>query len=286
MTKKRRRLKPRFFIIFLALLAPLLFTGLTVVKSYATEDSSKKKINETPKGEVLSESGIKDFKEIEKRETEKIHIKKPIPKLPEGKIVYLTFDDGPSQFTNQLLDVLKEHDVPATFFMQGINLQQKALQASVKRTVEEGHYIGAHSMTHDFQKLYKENQFVSEMQKTLALIQEITGQASNLVRAPYGSAPGLNSTAARDQMAALDMKLWDWTIDSEDWAFPKNPAKILANVKASTHLDTEVVLMHEKQQTLTILPEIIAYYKSQGYSFVAYHEAHHFSLNFQNDGRL
>lgn len=278
--RRRRRLKPKVRRVLIALLVLLLFTGISTVKSKITKKEILEE-NRTPKGKVLSEYDD-DFKEIEGQEVNKTCTSD----LSEGKVVYLTFDDGPSQLTNQLLDVLKEHNVQATFFMQGVNLQKENLQQSVQRTVNEGHYIGAHSITHDFQKLYEEQQFVFEMQKTLSLIQKITGHVSNFVRAPYGSAPGLNSATIRNQMVALDMKLWDWTIDSQDWAFPENPTRILENIKAETKLDTEVVLLHEKQQTLAILPEIIAYYKSLGYSFAAYHEDNHFSLNFQNDSRL
>lgn len=278
--RRRRRLKPKVRRVLIALLVLLLFTGISTVKSKITKKEILEE-NRTPEGKVLSEYDD-DFKEIEGQEVNKTCTSD----LSEGKVVYLTFDDGPSQLTNQLLDVLKEHNVQATFFMQGVNLQKENLQQSVQRTVNEGHYIGAHSITHDFQKLYEEQQFVFEMQKTLSLIQKITGHVSNFVRAPYGSAPGLNSATIRNQMVALDMKLWDWTIDSQDWAFPENPTRILENIKAETKLDTEVVLLHEKQQTLAILPEIIAYYKSLGYSFAAYHEDNHFSLNFQNDSRL
>ena len=73
---------------------------------------------------------------------------------PVGKVVYLTFDDGPSTLTGKFLDVLKENDVKATFFMQGSNLQNASYQENVKRAVKEGHYIGAHSMTHNSDKLY------------------------------------------------------------------------------------------------------------------------------------
>lgn len=89
---------------------------------------------------------------------------------PEGKIVYLTFDDGPSEWTEEFLDVLQQYDVNATFFMQGSNLQRKNLQSVVKRAADEGHYIGGHSMTHQYNKLYEEGQFVSEMKDNLALI--------------------------------------------------------------------------------------------------------------------
>jgi peptidoglycan/xylan/chitin deacetylase (PgdA/CDA1 family) len=205
---------------------------------------------------------------------------------PEGKVVYLTFDDGPSTLTREFLDVLKEHDVKATFFMQGRNLQNTNYQENVKRAIDEGHYIGAHSMTHNNKKLYKDGQFVSEMIATISLINEITNTSPKLVRPPYGSQPGLKNQHIRDQIVEAGIKVWDWTIDSYDWKFRDNPNQIIENVKNQTTEDVEVVLMHETTQTLQALPEIITFYKEKGYEFRVYNDADHFPLNFQKDQRL
>ncbi|MEB9415300.1 polysaccharide deacetylase [Bacillus cereus] len=205
---------------------------------------------------------------------------------PVGKVVYLTFDDGPSELTGEFLDVLKEQHVASTFFMQGSNLQNTGFQENVKRTVKEGHYIGAHSMTHNSDKLYKKGQFVTEMKETLALIHNITGTTPKLVRPPYGSAPGLKGQDIRNKIVEAGIKVWDWTIDSNDWKLKGNPQQIIENVKRTTTEDVEVVLMHEKLQTLQALPEIIKFYKEKGYEFGVYNEADHFQLNFQKDQRL
>lgn len=117
---------------------------------------------------------------------------------PQGKIVYLTFDDGPSELTGKFLDVLQRHGVKATFFMQGTNLERQGWQSDVKRAVREGHYVGGHSMTHQYKKLYEEGQFVPEMRETLSLIHDITDENPHLVRPPYGSAPGLEKQQLRD----------------------------------------------------------------------------------------
>ncbi|EEL28135.1 polysaccharide deacetylase [Bacillus cereus] len=205
---------------------------------------------------------------------------------PVGKVVYLTFDDGPSELTGKFLDVLKEQHVASTFFMQGSNLQNTGFQENVKRAVKEGHYIGAHSMTHNSDKLYKKGQFVTEMKETLALIHNITGTTPKLVRPPYGSAPGLKGQDIRNKIVEAGIKVWDWTIDSNDWKLKGNPQQIIENVKRTTTEDVEVVLMHEKLQTLQALPEIIKFYKERGYEFGVYNEADHFQLNFQKDQRL
>ncbi|MCY9762374.1 polysaccharide deacetylase [Paenibacillus alvei] len=206
--------------------------------------------------------------------------------LAKEKVVYLTFDDGPSQLTGQFLDVLKEYNVKATFFMQGNNLQTTKFQENVKRASKEGHYIGAHSMTHNHKKLYNDGQFVPEMRETLFLIKVITNTNPKLVRAPYGSVPGLKSQYIRDQIVAAGIKVWDWTVDSHDWELKDNPNQIIENVKKQTTEQVEVVLMHERAQTLQALPEIITFYKEKGYKFGVYSDAKHFRLNFQKDKRL
>lgn len=290
--KRKKRQRVRISIIVLITLIPVFFGGLMLAKSYSAVGKDIKEVVRD-KGTISGNKGI-----------EQMHIKKKlIPKTiaqdakekeeepeeqekSEEKVVYLTFDDGPSKQTNELLDILLEHDVKATFFMQGANLQQEELQASVKRTAQEGHYIGAHSMTHDFDQLYTEQQFVPEMNEALALIHEITGTNPNLVRPPYGSSPGLTSEHMRNEIADAGIKVWDWTIDSMDWMLTGNPVQIIENIKQDTNEPTEVVLMHEKSQTVAALPEIIEFYKAAGYTFGVYNEAHHFELNFLNDVRL
>ncbi|EAO52179.1 Peptidoglycan N-acetylglucosamine deacetylase [Bacillus thuringiensis serovar israelensis ATCC 35646] len=243
--------------------------------------------NSIPAKGVANESSnqVNTQQQEKKKETPPAKQKRPDGK-PVGKVVYLTFDDGPSELTGKFLDVLKEQHVASTFFMQGSNLQNTAFQENVKRAVKEGHYIGAHSMTHNSDKLYKKGQFVPEMKETLALIHNITGTTPKLVRPPYGSAPGLKGEEIRNQIVEAGIKVWDWTIDSNDWKLKGNPQQIIENVKRTTTEDVEVVLMHEKPQTLQALPEIIKFYKEKGYEFGVYNEADHFQLNFQKDQRL
>lgn len=234
-------------------------------------------INEHQKEEVLE--NVKAKKQVIK--------KVPLKEIPKNeKIVFLTFDDGPSQYTEQLIKVLKEHDIKATFFMQGVNLQNKSLQPIVKKASDQGNYIGSHSMTHDYHKLYVEGKFIQEMKSTQQLIKAITGKHHQLVRAPYGSAPGLKDQAVRKQLAKENIKLWDWNIDSEDWHRDATPQRILSTIKNETIQNTEVVLMHEKPNTVKALPSIIEFYKSQGYKFAVYGQYKHFEMNFMGDPNL
>jgi peptidoglycan/xylan/chitin deacetylase (PgdA/CDA1 family) len=220
------------------------------------------------------------------------NMQKEIPQKYNGKtrkIAYLTFDDGPGEYTNQLLDILKQHDAKATFFVLGSNVN--LYKDVAKREVNEGHYIAMHSMTHDYKKLYGQQTFLPEMKENQQIIQDVTGQHSNLVRAPYGSMPGLNK-ALRDQVADAQLKLWDWTIDSLDWKYNRVPLNqsvpaIVNLVVSQSTKDKEVILFHDiHAQSVQAIPLIIQKLKEQGYEFEAYDEKEHFIVNFWHDQRL
>ncbi len=201
-----------------------------------------------------------------------------------SKVVYLTFDDGPNESTNQILDILKKERVSSTFFIVGSMVNEKN-ENILKRIVEEGHYLGSHSMTHNYQLLYKNKTYVHEMLKVQKIIQDVAGVESTLVRSPYGSYPGLIKEM-RDDAVKNQLKIWDWTIDSLDWSLMGEPEKILANIKEQTKKDIEVILLHDRKTTAEVLPKIIQFLRSQGYVFKSYNEQDHFPLNFWNDERL
>lgn len=279
MTNKKRRLKIASIRFMLIVLAATFLMVFSIGKSYSAPEAEVNQV-------TIEQKPTKKVEENMIENTKPSKTQKEVVEKSTEKVVYLTFDDGPSKLTDQFLDVLKEHDVNATFFMQGSNLKKEHLQESVKRAIKEGHYVGGHSMTHVFKTLYTDEQFVPEMNETLALIYEITGIHPNLIRPPYGSVPGLNSEKLRDQIAESSIKVWDWTIDSKDWALKDNPNQIVENIKRETKSNVEVVLMHEKLQTLEALPAIITFYREKGYEFAVYNDADHFSLNFQEDPRL
>ena len=200
------------------------------------------------------------------------------------KVVYLTFDDGPGEYTNQLLDVLKKEDVLATFFLIGNSIKKNNPEI-LKRMADEGHYLGAHSMTHDYNLLYQNRQYVPEMLKVQKMIQDITGVESHLVRSPYGSYPGLVKDI-RDAAVRKKLKTWDWSVDSMDWRLEGKPKAIVSSIKEQVDDDVEVILLHDRKTTVQALPDIIAYLRNQNYIFKVYNESEHFMINFWNDHRL
>ncbi|WP_408894138.1 polysaccharide deacetylase family protein [Paenibacillus taichungensis] len=202
------------------------------------------------------------------------------------KVAYITFDDGPSDYTDSILDILREYDVKATFFMIGQHLNQH--KDAVKRLVEEGSYPGLHSISHDYNTLYKSGSsksFIEEFTKEQEMVKDIVGFTPMLIRAPYGSSPQIDE-AFRGDIAAAGFKMWDWTIDSLDWNLPGQPNKVVEQVKSSLRWDKEVILLHEREQTVQALPRILDLLKEKGYQIEAYDPNGHFSANFGHDQRL
>ncbi|EKS7870539.1 peptidoglycan-N-acetylglucosamine deacetylase [Bacillus cereus] len=222
----------------------------------------------------------------------KNELKKLIPNRFDGKerkVAYLNFDDGPGKYTANLLDVLKKNDVKATFFLIGDNV--KRFLDLVKREHVENNYVGMHSMTHDFKKLYTNQEYVKEMKEDQSLIRNVIGYTPKLTRPPYGSMPGLNESL-RNEVVGNNLKVWDWTIDSLDWKYNKLPvdvaaAKIVQNVLAGATSSKEIVLMHDiHPQSVAAVPAIIKGLKEKGYEFEAYDENNHFPINFWHDNRI
>lgn len=207
------------------------------------------------------------------------------PVSASEKIAYLTFDDGPNKYTSQVLDILKEKNVKATFFVIGGRIARSP--DTMNRMVQEGHYIGLHSMSHDVKRLYNGDPFalVSEMERTRTIVRATTGLDSQLVRVPYGSRPYLKENY-RDALVKEQYKVWDWTIDTYDWKSDGEPSTVVERLINQTDEEIEVILMHDCAVTVQALPKIIDYLHSQGYIFLPYNPSSHLKVNFWKDARL
>lgn len=189
--------------------------------------------------------------------------KGPIPR-PE-KVAYITIDDGPSKYTNQILNILEENDVKATFFMIGSNMENH--KKEVIDVTEKGHSVGFHSITHDIKKLYKTPQdTLDEFDKCNNIYSNITGYDSKLIRLPYGSKPYM----PQESYELLDKNgyiIWDWNLDTQDWRATTN--NIISNVLYYARDKRDLVLlMHEKEQTVNALDSIIKILKERGYTII------------------
>lgn len=189
----------------------------------------------------------------------------------DEKVIYLTFDDGPGgKITNKVLDILKEENVTATFFLIGCQIKDQ--ENIILRMKDEGHSIGLHSISHDRNKLYNGNQgFIDEMLKEQVILQEITGEKHNILRFPFGC--NNNTYKLTDSLVNLihenDLKIYDWTQDSGDGEnHNSSPDSILK--KSISKDDNIILLMHStyiNKTTAAALPSIIKHYKDEGYTF-------------------
>ncbi len=187
------------------------------------------------------------------------------------KIIYLTFDDGPSKkVLPEILDTLKKEKVKATFFIIGNEI--KGREEILKRVHEEGHSIGLHSVTHKKCNLYSSDDcFLNEMLKDQEIINKTIGISPTILRFPFGSN---NSTyklthSMIDLLHKNNLKIYDWNVDSGDGAnHNSSPSTYIKNSKSNK--DMIILLMHcgtINENSAKALPEIISYYKSKGYTF-------------------
>ncbi|MBB4823221.1 peptidoglycan/xylan/chitin deacetylase (PgdA/CDA1 family) [Sporosarcina luteola] len=205
--------------------------------------------------------------------------------------VYLTFDDGPNQYTTVNMQTLKEHKVKATYFFLGKHMQTHP--SIVKAAAQEGHYIGSHGMTHDKDLVYKSTEaFLDEMKESTTLIQQLTGNRTKLIRVPYGSKPHVTPDM-QQQLIRQGYKMWDWDVDSNDWKYKDDECnQIIENVikgvvKAEKAGDRDIViLLHDRSQTTKALPAIIKWLSQEGYQFKTYDPEHHIVQNFLHDNAL
>lgn len=185
----------------------------------------------------------------------------PSPK----KIAYITIDDGPSKYTNEILKTLKNNDIKATFFM--IEGNMKNHKEEVKNVQKEGHSVGFHSVSHDIKQLYKSPETtLNEFETCNNTFYDITGDVSKLIRLPYGSKPYMPD-GSHDILDQNGYLMWDWNLDTEDWRATTD--KIVSNVlyygRDRQHL---VILMHEKEQTVKALDGMIKILKERGYTIL------------------
>lgn len=189
------------------------------------------------------------------------------------KVIYLTFDDGPSnRVTPKILDVLKEENVKATFFIIGKNAEIR--QDIIKREVDEGHTVGIHSYTHVYNKIYNSpEKLLEDIDRCNKVIKDITGKKSSIYRFPGGSY-GLSDKLLKT-VEGHGLKYVDWNASMRDAEFINPAPQQLINAAKNTPTNTKkiVLLAHDttdKSATVCALKPIIKYYKSLNYSFAAF----------------
>ncbi len=179
------------------------------------------------------------------------------------KVVALTFDDGPSEFTPQVLSILHRADVPATFFELGKNMAGR--EDVMRQIIASGSEIGDHTTHHVRLTALSSAGIHSELARTQAQIETITGFQTCLFRPPYGLLNGtVNSIGAKLGMLAIL-----WSDDSKDFTTP-GTSKIYSNVIKGVR-PGGIVIMHDgggdRSQTVAALPRVISTLKARGYTF-------------------
>ncbi|XEC94282.1 polysaccharide deacetylase [Paenibacillus tarimensis] len=195
--------------------------------------------------------------------------------IPSQPTVYLSFDDGPSDLTPLVLEILKREEVPATFFVLGALAEKRG--DLVKRIVSEGHALGNHTYNHKYDELYNSfDAFWDQIQKTERILEEAAGIKPTALRAPGGTYGNFDSFYFY-YLDRAGYRLYDWNVDSGDAKQRNVPAStIVKNVKNSRLSHEMHVLMHDSTghaETVIALPEIIKYFKELGYRFAAYDES-------------
>ena len=267
-------------IIFNIIVSILIIITLLLVSYYLVDTTLRiKKSKEFIAQIVGYQEELNKKKEIEAQSKITEEVKENVKNIykSETKRAFLTFDDGPSQNTNDILNVLKENNIKATFFVLGSQVEK--MPEMTKRIYSEGHYIANHGYSHVYSNIYQSPEQVlneyNQCNQIIANVIQIPEYNSHLFRFPGGSIGGKYAQIKSQAIQLLeqnDILYVDWnslTGDSEK----ANPTKeyLMNNIQKTTNgKNSVVILMHDsqaKKETAEYLPEVIEYLKEQGYEF-------------------
>ncbi|ELU5586318.1 polysaccharide deacetylase [Clostridium perfringens] len=201
------------------------------------------------------------------------------------KEIFLTFDDGPSENTREILKILKEEDVHATFFDIGSALKDnKENQELLKQEIDQGNAVAGHSFSHNYKILYPGNsvdvnKFMSELNETNEIMKSVLGKNFNarVIRMPGGymsrryyrdpNLKALDEAFAKDNIVSID---WDAETGDATGRHYTVEQYVQNSAKNINNLNHVILLMHDaaaKKETVQALPAIIKFYKEHGYAF-------------------
>ena len=276
-----RRRQVKLHLIVLTILGTLVTALLTVLIVALINSES---LNRTARATVenpewqLTDEKIAELEEAEKEAIRKAEEEKR--KALEEKIansagvIYLTFDDGPSDHTAALLDVLKKYDIKVTFFVTGYGSDE-----IIKREYDEGHTVGLHTWSHKYDQIYNSvDAYFADLAKISERVKNITGKESKIIRFPGGSS---NTISARyDQgikiMSILTSEVenhgyhyYDWNISSGDAGSAKTADAVYTNVVTHLKPGPNVVLQHDiKDFSVAAVERIIEFGLANNYIFM------------------
>lgn len=209
----------------------------------------------------LSRLGIQ-FTKPTSQERDIITVNKERVIDPNKPVVAITFDDGPSKHTREILSVLQEYDANGTFFVLGN--KANTYQDTLREILKQGNEIGNHSYNHKWLTRLDIDDFKEQIEKTQTLIQEFTGYTPALLRPTYGS---INKKIRNN----TNLKIVLWDVDSLDWKI-KNSQKIANRVLKDVD-DMDIILFHDTyKRTAEALKKVLSELQKEGYQFVTVSE--------------
>lgn len=192
-----------------------------------------------------------------------------------NKTIYLTFDDGPSKYTNKLLDILRKYNVKATFFVTG---KAKDYPEIIKRAYEEGHTIGLHTYSHNYEIYQSDKSYFQDLHKIENEVYSLIGESPKIIRFPGGSSNTISREYQKGIMTKLTKEVeeegfsyYDWNVYGGDAGETKNSSKIAENIiKGIKSNKTSIVLLHDiYPYSVNSVEKIIKYGLKHGYNFSA-----------------
>lgn len=200
-----------------------------------------------------------------------MYVEAPTEYVREEKTVYLTFDDGPSKNISSVLWILRQRGVKATFFVTPGSYGSE-VKARLKSIAADGHAIGLHSNTHDYEKIYASvDAFLDDFYEAWTTVYEATGIKTEIFRFPGGSKNDYN-VETRDEIIAemtrRGFRYYDWNVQSNDilgYTWTQMYNKVLSEVKTSNR---SMVLFHDREDgAVNVLDDIIVVLQGEGYKF-------------------
>ena len=192
------------------------------------------------------------------------------------KVVYLTFDDGPSRHTPKVLEILKRYQCKATFFITGMNEKYRPY---IKTAYDQGHTIGLHTYSHNYSKVYASaDAYFKDLDKVGKLAKEYIGFTPKYIRFPGGGSNTISRKYNKGIMSQLTKQVgkkgyiyYDWNCENGDGYAHMSQSQMLKRATSSSAKKV-MILMHDangKQNTVDILPKVIEHYQKKGYTFKA-----------------
>ena len=268
-SQRVKRLKKMIlWTIALAILIPVIGCILLSVRVFQLKKQVAVLTEQLPTEEMQEEaSGVYETTKVEESvrdtETKAEEPAKINPVKSSGKKVYLTFDDGPSSNTAQILDILMDYDVKATFFVVG-KTDERSVKA-YQRIVEEGHTLAMHSYSHRYDEIYESKEaFARDLNSLQEYLYETTGVWPRIYRFPGGSSNTVSKVDMQElieYLTDIGITYFDWNVASGDAVSRTLPAETIVNncLSGIEKQKESVILMHDasnKGTTIEALPQI------------------------------